>query len=289
MFVSGVLSVKHNEEQRRGVYGAGLGSLVVGAALSVGAASGAERGPTDLESLKLDLNERSATLEIADSTSPLLCLLGIQVPNALRIKPRVDSDGNTTSMTAEQCRAIPFDRIADLNEFSLVRNPSIKDRDLIGLFKTSVRSVEVVGGAVDGSFLGCLPRDTVEDLEITDVRLKPESFTLLRQYQELKILSLNNAGVDDEALAMIAQAPSLRTIVLRGPGVTVGGILELCANPSVKYIGAEVSRAPTAKERAELDKVCEERPDLKIVLTVVSDEERLSNHSNHAEDVAEGG
>jgi hypothetical protein len=129
----------------------------------------------------------------------------------------------------------------------------------------------------------------VEDLEITDVRLKLESFTWLRRYHELKILSLNNAGVDDEALAMIAQAPSLRTVVVKGPGVTVGGILELCANPSVKYIGAEVSRAPTAEERAELDKLYEERPDLKIVLTVVSDEERLSNQSEHVDDVGEGG
>ena len=289
MLVPSVLSAKHNEEQRRCLYPPGIGSLVVGVALSAGVASGAETGLRGLESLKLDLNECSATLEIIDSTNPFLCLVGIQVPNALRIKPRVGPEGNATSMTAEQCRAIPFDQIADLKEFSLFRNPSIRDRDLIGLFKTSVRSVEVVGGAVDGSFLGCLPRDTVEDLEITDVRLKPESFTWLRRYHELKILSLNNAGVDDAALAMIAQAPSLRTVVVKGPGVTVGGILELCANPSVKYIGAEVSRAPTAEERAELDKVYDERPGLKIVFTVVSDEERLSNQSEHVDDVGEGG
>jgi len=289
MIVPGVLGAKNSDEKTRFACGSGLSSLVVGVALSAGVASGADSDAGGLESLKLDLKNRSATLEIADSTNPFLCFLGIQVPNALRIEALTDQAGNSISMTADECREIPFDRLTDLKKFSLIHNPAIRDSDLAGLCKTFVRKVEVIGGSVDGSFLGSLPRHTVEDLEIQDVRLKPESFERLREYHELKILSLNNVGVDDKALVEIAQAPALRTVVLKGPGVTVAGILEVCANPSVKYIGVEVSRAPTTKERAALDKVCEKRPDLKIVLTVVSCEERVSGHSNYAEDVEEGG
>ncbi len=253
----------------------GIGSLVVGAALAA-PALGADRDVGDLDAFTLVLKRQGATLEVADSTNPLMCLFGMRVPNALRIHPHRDNEGKEVAMTAEEFRRIPFDQITDLKEFSLVSNPLIRDRDLIGLSKTSVQSVKVSGGVVDGSFLACLPRDTVEDLEIKDIQLKRESLGWLQRYEVLKIVSLINVGVDDDALAMVARAPSVRTVVMKGPGVSVAGVLTLCSNPSMQFVGAEVVRPPSAKERAELDKLCEQRPDLKIVLTVVSDEERLS-------------
>jgi len=258
----------------------GFGALVTVVALSAGRAPGGDLGLRDLEGIKLDLQGRSATLEVADSTDPFLCLLGIRVPNSLRVQVDDAREGRGEAMTAEEFKGIPFGQIADLKEFSLINNPFIRDRDLVGLGDTRLRRVEIIGGVVDGSFLKCLPLDTVEDIGIKDVILKTENLKELRRYHNLKILSFVNVGVGNEALALVAEAPALKTVVVKGPGVTMDGILTLCGNPSVEFIGAEVGRNPTVGELAELDKVCRERPKLKVVLTVVRDEERLSIRIN---------
>ena len=258
----------------------GFGAIMTAAALSAGVAPGGDLGLRDLEGIRLDLQGRSATLEVVDSTDPFLCLIGIKVPNALRIQGENAREGREGAMSAEDFRAIPFDRIADLREFSPLNNPFIEDQDLVGLQATTVRRVEIVGGVVDGSFLKFLPRDTVQDLGIKDVIIKTENLKELTRYHHLKILSLVNAGVDDEALKVVSEVPGLKTVVIKGPGVSIEGVLTLCDNPSIGFIGAEVIGYPTARELAKLDEFCGERPDLKVVLTVVRDEERLSLRIN---------